>query len=80
MTFGSDGHCYKCSTTATPTAKQCRLGNITSDINEFKKMVSDNQQGDWDCDGMCFSNGLRGNRMAVEINAKAQELLTDRCE
>ena len=61
----------------SPTAKQCRLGKITSDIDEFKKMISKNQQGDWDCDGMCFSRGLRGNRMSVEINAKGEELLKE---
>jgi len=78
ITYSAAFDCYKCSTTATPTAPQCSLGKITSDIDEFKKMISNNQQGDWDCDGMCFSRGLRGNRMALSINTKAHELLTER--
>jgi len=68
ITFGADGYAYKCSTTATPTAKQCRLGEITSNIDEFKKMIMDNYNKDWNCKKMCFNKGLRCNRMGFEIN------------
>ena len=75
ITYGADGYCYKCSTTATPTAKHCRLGKITPDLDEFKSMIIKNQQGEWSCKGMCFDRGLRCNRMGAEINTKAQELM-----
>jgi len=52
----------------TPTAKQCRLGKITSDIEEFKKMIMKNYNPNWDCKKMCFDKGLRCNRMGWEIN------------
>ena len=74
-TLGADGFVYRCSTTATPTAGHCRLGKITSDLDEFKSMIVKNQQDPWDCKEMCFDRGLRGNRMAIEINTKAQELM-----
>lgn len=68
ITFGADGYIYKCSTTATPTAKQCRLGKISSDIDEFKSIIMKNYDPNWDCQKMCFSKGVRCNRMGFEIN------------
>ena len=74
ITYGADGYAYRCSTTATPTAKHCRLGKITSDLGEFKKMLLKNADPNWSPDEMCFKKGLRGNRMAMEINCRYQAL------
>lgn len=75
ITYGADGYIYKCSTTATPTAKQCRLGKITSDVEEFKKIIMKNYNPRWDCQKMCFSRGVRCNRMGWEINRGYQNLM-----
>lgn len=71
ITFGADGYCYKCSTTATPTAKQCRLGKIPRDLGSFMRMIRANEKRGWDCKKNCFVNGLRCNRMGLEINLMA---------
>ena len=68
ITYGADGYAYKCSTTATPSAKQCRLGKITADLDEFNKMIIRNCNKNWDCQKMCFSKKVRCNRMGLEIN------------
>jgi len=77
VTFGADGFVYKCSTTATPTAKHCRLGKVTSDVEVFKKMVEHNFDEGWDCQKMCFERGLRCNRMGLEINERYAGLRGD---
>jgi len=68
ITYGSDGYVYKCSSVAAPTAKQCRVGKITSDLDEFENILRKNANLDWDCKKMCFEKGLRCNRQALEIN------------
>jgi len=68
VTVGADGYIYKCSTTATPTAKHCRLGKITSNLDSFKEMIVKNYNPKWDCRTMCFDKGLRCNRMGIECN------------
>jgi len=73
ITLGADGYLYKCSTTATPTAKHCRLGKITSNLAEFKKAIQSSYNPDWDCQKMCFNNALRCNRMGLEINRRYDE-------
>ena len=70
ITLGSDGYVYKCSASATPSAKQCRLGTITSDVDKFNKMIIDNYNPEWDCKKMCFDNGIRCNRMGIDINQR----------
>ena len=67
ITYGADGHVYKCSTTATPTMAMCRLGKITSDLDVFHKMILKNANPNWDA-SVCFSKGARCNRMGLEIN------------
>jgi len=67
MTYGADGYVYKCSTTSTPTMKTNRLGKITDDLEEFRRMVKMNQNPNWDTNN-CFSRGARCNRMGIEIN------------
>lgn len=73
ITYGADGYVYKCSTTATPTAKQCRLGKITSDLEVFKEMIIKNCDPNWDCQKMCFAHGVRCNRMGFEVNRGYRE-------
>jgi MoaA/NifB/PqqE/SkfB family radical SAM enzyme len=75
VTLGADGYFYRCSTTATPTAKHCRLGKATSDIKEFKKIMFKNYDKNWNCKDMCFSRGLRCNRMGLEINRRCHDLV-----
>jgi MoaA/NifB/PqqE/SkfB family radical SAM enzyme len=69
ITYGADGYVYKCSTTATPTMKFCRVGKITNDLNEFLAMLKRNENPDWDAN-TCFSQGARCNRMGLEINTE----------
>lgn len=78
ITCGADGYLYKCSTTATPTAPHCRLGKITSNLKEFNRLIMRNQNPKWDCQKMCFNHGLRGNRMALEINATYAEITNEK--
>ena len=74
ITYGADGYAYKCSTTATPTAKHCRIGKVTADLEEFKRMILRNYNPDWNCQGQCFDCGVRCNRMGLEINRAFMEL------
>ena len=73
ITYGADGYAYKCSTTATPTMKMCRLGKITSDLDEFHLLLKRNANPDWDAD-TCFRNGARCNRMGLEINTEYERI------
>jgi MoaA/NifB/PqqE/SkfB family radical SAM enzyme len=68
VTIGADGYFYKCSTCATPTASQCRLGKITSDVSEFEKVLLRNANYNWSSQEKCFKHGIRCNRMGLEIN------------
>lgn len=74
ISYGADGYVYKCSTTATPTMAICRLGKITSDVDEFREMILKNQSSRWDAN-TCFSRGARCNRMGLEINRMYVELV-----
>jgi len=74
ITIGADGYMYKCSTTATPTAKQSRLSKITTDIKEFEKILMRNYNKKWDCQKQCFENKVRCNRMGLEINLAYKNL------
>ena len=67
ITYGADGYAYRCSTTASPTMVQCRLGKITGDLDEFHGLLKNNTNPDWDA-GRCFAKGARCNRMGLEIN------------
>lgn len=77
ITHGADGYVYRCSTTATPTMKFCRLGKVTSDLDEFLAMIKKSQLGEWDAE-TCFKHGARCNRMGLEINCAYMELGKDR--
>jgi len=74
ITYGADGYAYRCSTTATPTAKQCRLGKITSSLDEFHNLIGKNNNPSWDSQKLCFEKGLRCNRMGLEINTLINSL------
>jgi len=68
VTFGADGYMYKCSASATPTAKQCRLGKIVYTIDDLKKVIIENYSETWSAKKRCFDAGMRCNRMGIEIN------------
>lgn len=67
ITLGADGWFYRCSSTATGSFEFCRLGKITADLEEFKRVIMANQNPEWDA-GTCFRAGARCNRVALEIN------------
>ena len=67
ITYAADGYVYKCSSTASPSFPDNRLGKITDDLKEFQKMVLENHKEEWDAK-TCFSKGARCNRIALEIN------------
>ena len=73
ITIGADGYVYKCSSVATPTFKMLRLGKLTNDLKEFKKMILMNQNPNFNA-STCFKVGARCNRMALEINNKWKEI------
>lgn len=67
ITFGADGHVYKCSSTATATFKDNILGEVTDDLATFNQMVLANHNAQWEA-ATCFQAGARCNRIALEIN------------
>ena len=67
ITYGADGYVYKCSSTASPSFSDNRLGEVTDDLEEFQRMVLANHKEDFDA-RTCFSKGARCNRIALEIN------------
>ena len=67
ITLAADGYVYKCSCTASPSFKFCRLGEIPEDAETFKRMVMANHDPRWD-PAVCFANGARCNRQAIELN------------
>ena len=67
ITYGADGYVYKCSSTASPSFPDNRLGKVTDDLAEFQKMVLMNHKEDFNAK-TCFSKGARCNRIALEIN------------
>jgi MoaA/NifB/PqqE/SkfB family radical SAM enzyme len=68
ITLGADGYFYKCSAVAAPDAKEHRLGKIGSELWYFNDVVARSYDKNFDCKKMCFSKGLRCNRMAIECN------------
>ena len=68
ITLGADGYIYPCSAVAAPSAFHLRKGFITDDLNEFHRQCWEIQNNKIKCNPECFSKGLFGNRMALEIN------------
>lgn len=73
LTYGADGYAYKCSAIAAPDMKHLRLGKITDNLDEFKKLNLLNQNPKFDSQKGCFVHGGRCNRMAVECNRKYRD-------
>ena len=67
ITLAADGYVYKCSCTASPSFEFCRLGEITDDVEAFKRMVMANHDPAWRPE-TCFAHGARCNRQAIELN------------
>ena len=74
ITLGADGYYYRCSTTATPTMKMCRVGKIGDDIEQ---VIRRNQNYLWDAH-TCFNSGARCNRMGLEINCEYDKYSNNR--
>ncbi len=70
--LGADGYIYPCTTISTPSFKQFRLGKVTNNLEEFKKLILLNQRPDFDAN-KCFTCGARCNRMGLEINREWSE-------
>ena len=68
-TMGSSGHIYRCSSIATPSFDYGILGNQPETVEEFKKMIIDSQEAEFNCQ-TCISSTARCNRMALEINTE----------
>jgi len=73
ITLGADGYVYRCSTTATPSFSQFRLGKITSDLKKFNKMILAGQDPNFKAFS-CFKAGGRCNRQATECNRTYRDL------
>jgi len=73
ITYAADGYAYKCSATAAPDSKQCRLGKITDNLWEFEQMIKQNQNPNWNAQTMCFAKNARCNRMGCELNQQWRE-------
>jgi len=71
--WGADGYVYRCTTVSTPTFKSHRLGKLTSNLEDFNKMIMNNQSDKFNCE-LCFKNGARCNRMGLEINRAWRDL------
>jgi len=67
ITIGADGYVYRCSSTASPSFRFCRLGKMTDDLEEFNRQVMANHNPGWK-PGTCFKSGARCNRIAIELN------------
>lgn len=73
ITLAADGYVYKCSSTATPSFKMCRLGKTTDNLEKFNQMCLTNLDPNFNA-ATCFKVGARCNRMALEINNKWKEM------
>jgi len=68
ITLSADGYIYPCSAVAAPTAKHLRKGIVSSDLKEFDRQCWEIQNNKVNFRTECKAHGLRGNRMALEIN------------
>lgn len=72
--IGADGWIYRCTTISTPTFSKLRLGKVTNDLEDFKKIILKNQSPDFDAN-VCFESGGRCNRMGIEINSAYRDYI-----
>jgi radical SAM protein with 4Fe4S-binding SPASM domain len=77
ITLGADGYVYRCSTVATPSFPQFRLGKITSDLKKFNQMTLSNLDPKYNCFS-CFNAGARCNRQATECNRSYRDLTEEK--
>ena len=75
--LGADGYVYRCTTISTPTFKKLRLGKVTNNLEEFKRMIKRNQAPDFSTTE-CFKDGARCNRMGISINRNYANLEVSR--
>lgn len=68
INLGADGFLYRCSAVAHPGYKGHRLGRLTDDLEEFKKMILANQDIGFDPQKRCLPIGARCNRASININ------------
>lgn len=73
ITLGADGYIYRCSTVATPSFSQFRIGKITSDLKRFNQIILTNLDPKFKASS-CFKTGARCNRQATECNRTYQNL------
>ena len=73
ITLAADGWVYRCSSTASPSFKFCRLGKITDNLEAFNRMVIANHNPNWKPE-TCFKAGARCNRQAIEVNTTWEEI------
>jgi len=67
INIGADGWFYKCTGSASPDLKTCRLGKVTDDLKTFESFIRKNQNPNWKPIN-CFNQGIRCSRMALGIN------------
>lgn len=70
--MGADGYVYRCTTVSTPTFRGHRLGKLTDSLDDFNRMIIENQDPKFDAN-FCFNQGARCNRMGLEINRAWRE-------
>ena len=73
ITLAADGWVYRCSSTASPSFKFCRLGEITDDLGAFNRLVVANHNPRWKPE-TCFRAGARCNRQALSINTEWEKM------
>lgn len=73
ISISADGYIYRCSSTASGSFKFNRVGEASSDLDEFNGAVLNSHNPTWRPE-RCFRAGARCNRLAVEINSAWEEL------
>jgi len=73
ITLAADGHVYRCSSTASPTFPQTKIGRIPENTRDFEEMIIKAQSYDFN-PSECFRRGARCNRMALEINTRWEKI------
>jgi len=73
ITIGADGFVYRCSSTATPSFKMNRLGELPARREDFERLIRTNEDPSFD-PSSCFRAGARCNRMALEVNLEWADL------
>jgi MoaA/NifB/PqqE/SkfB family radical SAM enzyme len=67
ITIGTDGYVYRCSSTASETFKNNRLGLAPDNFNDLKILLKKNQDPGF-IPLQCFNMGARCNRIGLMVN------------